>query len=223
MKQHEALGLAIESELKTNTKMVLITIIYKSDFSTWAAKPMSVSYLRSALNGTLSTPSIERAYRELRKLGIIERIDTGRADKVKSTRINITQLRGLKRTHQTEGIHQTDGLNPSHRGVEPITQMDNNNLYNNQSNNLYTQVEADQEPSQEATHQTEGMNSEPNEWGYRDRVKAARESGDWSTFWGTSSSNDEPEPEPEPQPQPQPMRYEERARRAKELMHRSYK
>jgi hypothetical protein len=101
--------------------------------------------------------------------------------------------------------------------------MDNNNLYNNQSNNLYSQVEADQEPSQEATHQTDGMNSEPNEWGYRDRVKAAQESGDWSKFWGTSSSNDEPEPEPQPQPQPQPMRYEERARRAQELMHRSYK
>jgi len=216
MKQHEALSLAVNCPVGDAAKFVLLALVAKLDWNTWA-KPMSVSYIEKALR-TKSRSTISRGLVELQTKGIIERYEIeGRADGVRLIKLNTSALSTLC---------QPD-IPPMSERHTPYVSVTDNIICNNLSTNLSTNLN-DQEPSQEATHQTEGMSqedSEPNEWGYRDRVKAAQQSGDWSVFWGTSSSNDEPEPEPQPQPQPQPqpMRYEERARRAKELMHRSYK
>jgi hypothetical protein len=219
MKQHEALGLAFGAPLKSNVKLVLLTIIYRLDWETWE-KPMSVGYILKALNKSVSRSSISRALVELQGKGVISRHEMSREDGVKLIKLDCDALTTLC---------QCD-IPPMSERHTPYVSVTDNIICNNLSTNLSTNLSSnlnDQEPSQEATHQTEGISqedSEPNEWGYRDRVKAAQESGDWSKFWGTSSSNEpEPEPQPQPQPQPQPMRYEERARRAQELMHRSYK
>jgi len=256
MKQHEALGLAFGAPLKSNVKLVLLTIIYRLDWETWE-KPMSVGYILKALNKSVSRSSISRALVELQGKGVISRHEMSREDGVKLIKLDCDALTTLCQrdippmserhtpyvsvTHppmserHTPYVSVTDPLcqrdiPPMSERHTPYVSVTDNIICNNLSTNLSTNLSSnlnDQEPSQEATHQTEGLSqedSEPNEWGYRDRVKAAQESGDWSKFWGTSSSNEpEPEPQPQPQPPPQPMRYEERARRAQELMHRSYK
>ena len=200
MKQHEALGLALRSPLKANTKLVLITIIYKLDFSTWEPKPMSVSYIKSALNDSLSTATIERIFGELRKLSLIQRIDTGRADKVRSIYLNLKVLRTYAdSTPQSEGIPQREGMNPSERGSEPLSVRDNNNQLNNQSNNLI--------------RQTKSLNSAIDWDGLEEAEK------DNSSFWGTSSGR-------EFKPTPQPKRektIKEKIKDAEELMKRSYR
>jgi hypothetical protein len=253
MKQHEALSLAVNCPVGDAAKFVLLALVAKLDWNTWA-KPMSVSYIEKALR-TKSRSTISRGLVELQTKGIIERYEIeGRADGVRLIKLNTSALSTLcqpdippmserhtpyvTETHPPMSERHTPYVSvtyplcqpdipPMSERHTPYVSVTDNIICNNLSTNLSTNLN-DQEPSQEATHQTEGMSqedSEPNEWGYRDRVKAAQQSGDWSVFWGTSSSNDEPEPEPQPQPQPQPqpMRYEERARRAKELMHRSYK
>ena len=233
MKQHEALGLAFGAPLKSNVKLVLLTIIYRLDWETWE-KPMSVGYILKALNKSVSRSSISRALVELQGKGVISRHEMSREDGVKLIKLDCDALTTLCQCDiPPMSERHTPYVSVTHPPMSerhtPYVSVTDNIICNNLSTNLSTNLSSnlnDQEPSQEATHQTEGISqedSEPNEWGYRDRVKAAQESGDWSVFWGTSSSNDEPEPEPQPQPQPQPMRYEERARRAKELMHRSYK
>ena len=226
MKQHEALGLALRSPLKANTKLVLITIIYKLDFSTWEPKPMSVSYIKSALNDSLSTATIERIFGELRKLSLIQRIDTGRADKVRSIYLNLKVLRtyadsspqsegipqreaipqsegipqrdGISSPPQREGIPQSEGLNPSERGSEPLSVRDNNNQLNNQSNNLI--------------EENKSLNGARETWGSRE-VR-----GDNSSFWGTSSGRGL---RPATQPRRQKT-HQEKMQEAKELMKRTY-
>jgi hypothetical protein len=199
MKQHEALGLALRSPLKANTKLVLITIIYKLDFSTWEPKPMSVSYIKSALNDSLSTATIERIFGELRKLSLIQRIDTGRADKVRSIYLNLKVLRTYAdSTPQSEGIHQSEGLSPSERGSEPLSVRDNNNQLNNQSNNLI--------------EENKSLNGARETWGSRE-VR-----GDNSSFWGTSSGRGL---RPATQPRRQKT-HQEKMQEAKELMKRTY-
>ena len=228
MKQHEALGLALRSPLKANTKLVLITIIYKLDFSTWEPKPMSVSYIKSALNDSLSTATIERIFGELRKLSLIQRIDTGRADKVRSIYLNLKVLRtyadsspqsegipqreaipqsegtpqseGVSSTPQSDAPPQREGLNPSERGSEPLSVRDNNNQLNNQSNNLIRQAKS--------------LNSAIDWDGSEEEAEK-----DNSSFWGTSSGR-------EFKPTPQPKRektIKEKIKDAEELMKRSYR
>lgn len=199
MKQHEALGLALRSPLKANTKLVLITIIYKLDFSTWEPKPMSVSYIKSALNDSLSTATIERIFGELRKLSLIQRIDTGRADKVRSIYLNLKVLRTYADSNpQSEGIPQREGLNPSERGSEPLSVRDNNNQLNNQSNNLI--------------EQNKSLNSARETWGSREAMK------DNSSYWGTSSGRGLT---PATQPRRQKT-HQEKMAEARELMKRTY-
>jgi len=95
MKQHEAIGLALESELKTTTKLVLVTLIYKLDWETWE-KPMSVSYIFKALGGQVSKSTISRALGDLQKLGVIRRYDTAdRADGVRLIKLNTERLSTL--------------------------------------------------------------------------------------------------------------------------------
>ena len=128
MKQHEALGLAFASSLKGPVQHTLLCIIYKSDFSTWEAKPMSVSYIRAGMSDCYSVATIERAFSQLAKLNIITRLETGRGDRVKSIKLNLDVLKAYaESTPQSEGIPQSDGipqregLNPSERGIITIS------------------------------------------------------------------------------------------------------
>ena len=129
MKQHEAIGLAIKAPLKANPKLVLITIIYKSDFATWEAKPMSASYIHQALEGAMSFRSVQRCFSELQSLGLIKRAETERTDRVKSIELNFEALR------QSDVIRQSDVTNTSESRNHYVTESYNNNQFNNQLNN----------------------------------------------------------------------------------------
>ena len=129
MKQHEAIGLALESELKTTTKLVLVTLIYKLDWETWE-KPMSVSYIFKALGGQVSKSTISRALGDLQKLGVIRRYDTAdRADGVRLIKLN---------TERLSTLCQPDIPPMSERHTPSVSLTDNiisNNLIDNQNDN----------------------------------------------------------------------------------------
>jgi len=167
MKQHEAIGLALESELKTTTKLVLVTLIYKLDWETWE-KPMSVSYIFKALGGQVSKSTISRALGDLQKLGVIRRYDTAdRADGVRLIKLNTDRLSDLCQSdiplcqpdippmseRHTPSVTVTDPLcQPdippmSERHTPSVSLTDNiisNNLIDNQNDN-----QSKQNPSSE--------------------------------------------------------------------------
>jgi hypothetical protein len=141
MKQHEAIGLAIKAPLKANPKLVLITIIYKSDFATWEAKPMSASYIHQALEGAMSFRSVQRCFSELQSLGLIKRAETERTDRVKSIELNFEALRQSDVIRQSDVLRQSDAIRQSDVTITSesrnhyVTESYNNNQLNNQLNN----------------------------------------------------------------------------------------
>jgi len=179
MKQHEAIGLALESELKTTTKLVLVTLIYKLDWETWE-KPMSVSYIFKALGGQVSKSTISRALGDLQKLGVIRRYDTAdRADGVRLIKLNTERLSTLCQPdippcqpdippmseRHTPSVTVTDPLcQPdippmSERHTPSVTVTDNiisNNLIDNQNDN-----QSKQNPSSETRESLSGFSAFP--------------------------------------------------------------
>jgi len=172
MKQHEAIGLALESELKTTTKLVLVTLIYKLDWETWE-KPMSVSYIFKALGGQVSKSTISRALGDLQKLGVIRRYDTAdRADGVRLIKLNTERLSTLcqpdippmSERHTpsvtvTYPLCQPDIPPMSERHTPSVSLTDNiisNNLIDNQNDN-----QSKQNPSLEARESLSGFSAFP--------------------------------------------------------------
>ena len=179
MKQHEAIGLALESELKTTTKLVLVTLIYKLDWETWE-KPMSVSYIFKALGGQVSKSTISRALGDLQKLGVIRRYDTAdRADGVRLIKLNTERLSTLCQPdippcqpdippmseRHTPSVTVTDPLcQPdippmSERHTPSVSLTDNiisNNLIDNQNDN-----QSKQNPSSETRESLSGFSAFP--------------------------------------------------------------
>jgi len=172
MKQHEAIGLALESELKTTTKLVLVTLIYKLDWETWE-KPMSVSYIFKALGGQVSKSTISRALGDLQKLGVIRRYDTAdRADGVRLIKLNTERLSTLcqpdippmSERHTpsvtvTYPLCQPDIPPMSERHTPSVSLTDNiisNNLIDNQNDN-----QSKQNPSSETRESLSGFSAFP--------------------------------------------------------------
>ena len=157
MKQHEAIGLALESELKTTTKLVLVTLIYKLDWETWE-KPMSVSYIFKALGGQVSKSTISRALGDLQKLGVIRRYDTAdRADGVRLIKLNTERLSTLCQPDIPPC--QPDIPPMSERHTPSVTVTDNiisNNLIDNQNDN-----QSKQNPSSETRESLSGFSAFP--------------------------------------------------------------
>ena len=179
MKQHEAIGLALESELKTTTKLVLVTLIYKLDWETWE-KPMSVSYIFRALGGQVSKSTISRALGDLQKLGVIRRYDTAdRADGVRLIKLNTERLSTLCQPDippcQSDIPPMSERHTPSVTVTDPLCQPDippmserhtpsvsltdniiSNNLIDNQNDN-----QSKQNPSLEARESLSGFSAFP--------------------------------------------------------------
>ena len=172
MKQHEAIGLALESELKTTTKLVLVTLIYKLDWETWE-KPMSVSYIFKALGGQVSKSTISRALGDLQKLGVSRRYDTAdRADGVRLIKLNTERLstlcqpdipplseRHTSSVTVTYPLCQPDIPPMSERHTPSVSLTDNiisNNLIDNQNDN-----QSKQNPSSETRESLSGFSAFP--------------------------------------------------------------
>ena len=211
MKQHEALGLALGSPISANAKLILLTIIYRSDFSTWEAKPMSVSYIKTALGGSVSSRSIERAFTELTKANLIERRDLGRADRVKSIKINLFVLKRQQAAEPTEPAPQPEAMRqpdipPMSERHTPYVTVTDNIISNNQISNLNDNQSSNQ------SEQTKSLNSARETWGSREAMK------DNSSYWGTSSGRGLT---PATQPRRQKT-HQEKMAEARELMKRTY-
>ena len=226
MKQHEALCLAINSPLGDAAKWVLVALVAKLDWETWA-KPMSVSYIERALR-TKSRSTISRGLAELQTKGIIERHDIeGRADGVRLIKLNTSALTNLCQTDTPPSVTVTqppmsERHTPSVSVTYPLCQPDippmserhtpyvtvtDNIISNNQLSNL------NDNQSSNLSEQTKSLNSAV-DWGGSEEEAEK----DNSSFWGTSSGR-------EFKPTPQPKRektIKEKIKDAEELMKRSY-
>lgn len=227
MKQHEVLCLAINCPVGDAAKFVLVALVAKLDWETWA-KPMSVSYIEKALR-TKSRSTISRGLAELQTKGIIERHDIeGRADGVRLVKLNTSALSSLCQidtppsvtvTHPPMSERHTPSVTVTHPLCQPdippmserhtpyVTVTDNiisnnqlSNLNDNQSSNL--------------SEQTKSLNNAIDWDGSEEEAEK-----DNSSFWGTSSGR-------EFKPTPQPKRektIKEKIKDAEELMKRSYR
>ena len=133
MKQHEAFKLALKAPVKNSSaKMVLMALVGNSgtglDWETWS-KPISISYIYNMFGGTLSCSTISRSISALVRLELISREDTGRADKVKTIKLNTHKLKELSQiteAPQEEAIPQDEPI-PQNEAIpqdEPIPQND---------------------------------------------------------------------------------------------------
>ena len=218
MKQHEALCLAINCPVGDAAKFVLLALVAKLDWETWA-KPMSVSYIEKALR-TKSRSTISRGLAELQTKGIIERHDIeGRADGVRLIKLNTSALTALCQSdippvskRHTPSVSVTYPLcqpdtPPMSDGHTPYVTVTDNIISNNQLSNL------NDNQSSNLSEQTKSLNSAV-DWGGSDEEAEK----DNSSFWGTSSGR-------EFKPTPQPKRektIKEKIKDAEELMKRSY-
>jgi len=227
MKQHEALCLAINCPVGDAAKFVLVALVAKLDWETWA-KPMSVSYIEKALR-TKSRSTISRGLAELQTKGIIERHDIeGRADGVRLVKLNTSALSSLCQTDTPPSVTVThppmsQGHTPSVSVTYPLCQPDtppmserhtpyvtvtDNIISNNQLSNL------NDNQSSNLSKQTKSLNSAINWDGSEEEAEK-----DNSSYWGTSSGR-------EFKPTPQPKRektIKEKIKDAEELMKRSYR
>ena len=234
MKQHEALCLAINCPVGDAAKFVLVALVAKLDWETWA-KPMSVSYIEKALR-TKSRSTISRGLAELQTKGIIERHDIeGRADGVRLIKLNTSALTALcqtdippmsKRhtpsvtvTHPPMSERHTPSVSvtyplcqpdipPMSEGHTPYVTVTDNIISNNQLSNL------NDNQSSNLSKQTKSLNSSINWDGSEEEAEK-----DNSSYWGTSSGR-------EFKPTPQPKRektIKEKIKDAEELMKRSYR
>jgi len=227
MKQHEALCLAINCPVGDAAKFVLVALVAKLDWETWA-KPMSVSYIEKALR-TKSRSTISRGLAELQTKGIIERHDIeGRADGVRLVKLNTSALSSLCQTDTPPSVTVThppmsERHTPSVTVTHPLCQPDippmserhtpyvtvtDNIISNNQLSNL------NDNQSSNLSKQTKSLNSAINWDGSEEEAEK-----DNSSYWGTSSGR-------EFKPTPQPKRektIKEKIKDAEELMKRSYR
>jgi len=212
MKQHEALCLAINCPVGDAAKFVLVALVAKLDWETWA-KPMSVSYIEKALR-TKSRSTISRGLAELQTKGIIERHDIeGRADGVRLVKLNTSALSSLCQTDTPPSVTVTHPLcqpdiPPMSERHTPYVTVTDNIISNNQLSNL------NDNQSSNLSKQTKSLNSAIN-WDGSDEEAEK----DNSSFWGTSSGR-------EFKPTPQPKRektIKEKIKDAEELMKRSYR
>lgn len=205
MKQHEALCLAINCPVGDAAKFVLVALVAKLDWETWA-KPMSVSYIEKALR-TKSRSTISRGLAELQTKGIIERHDIeGRADGVRLVKLNTSALSNLCQTDTPPSVTVTHP--PMSERHTPYVTVTDNIISNNQLSNL------NDNQSSNLSKQTKSLNSAIN-WDGSDEEAEK----DNSSFWGTSSGR-------EFKPTPQPKRektIKEKIKDAEELMKRSYR
>lgn len=232
MKQHEALCLAINCPVGDAAKFVLLALVAKLDWETWA-KPMSVSYIEKALR-TKSRSTISRGLAELQTKGIIERHDIeGRADGVRLIKLNTSALTALcqsdippmskRHTPSVTVTHppMSEGHTPSVSVTHPLCQPDmppmseghtpyvtvtDNIISNNQISNLNDNQSSNQ------SEQTKSLNSARETWGSREAMK------DNSSYWGTSSGRGLT---PATQPRRQKT-HQEKMAEARELMKRTY-
>ena len=127
MKQHEAFKLALRAPVKNSSaKMGLMGLVGNSgtglDWETWC-KPISISYIYNMFGGTLSCSTISRSISALVRLELISREDTGRADKVKTIKLNTHKLKELSQVTdapQEEPLSQNEPLPQD----EPLPQND---------------------------------------------------------------------------------------------------
>ena len=234
MKQHEALSLAVNCPVGDAAKFVLLALVAKLDWNTWA-KPMSVSYIEKALR-TKSRSTISRGLVELQTKGIIERHDIeGRADGVRLIKLNTSALSTLcqddippmseRHTPYVTETHppMSEGHTPYVSVTHPLCQPDtppmserhtpyvtvtDNIISNNQLSNL------NDNQSSNLSKQTKSLNSAINWDGSEEEAEK-----DNSSYWGTSSGR-------EFKPTPQPKRektIKEKIKDAEELMKRSYR
>ena len=227
MKQHEALCLAINCPVGDAAKFVLVALVAKLDWETWA-KPMSVSYIEKALR-TKSRSTISRGLAELQTKGIIERHDIeGRADGVRLVKLNTSALSNLCQTDTPPSVTVTHppmserhtpyvtvthplcqpDIPPMSERHTPYVTVTDNIISNNQLSNL------NDNQSSNLSEQTKSLNSAIN-WDGSDEEAEK----DNSSFWGTSSGR-------EFKPTPQPKRektIKEKIKDAEELMKRSYR
>lgn len=219
MKQHEALCLAINCPVGDAAKFVLLALVAKLDWETWA-KPMSVSYIEKALR-TKSRSTISRGLAELQTKGIIERHDIeGRVDGVRLIKLNTSALTNLCQTDTPPSVTVTQTpmserhtpsvsvtYPPMSERHTPYVTVTDNVISNNQLSNL------NDNQSSNLSEQTKSLNSAV-DWGGSDEEAEK----DNSSFWGTSSGR-------EFKPTPQPKRektIKEKIKDAEELMKRSY-
>lgn len=232
MKQHEALCLAINCPVGDAAKWVLVALVAKLDWETWA-KPMSVSYIEKALR-TKSRSTISRGLAELQTKGIIERHDIeGRVDGVRLIKLNTSALTALcqadippmSKRHTpsvtvtpppmserhtpsvtvTYPLCQPD-IPPMSEGHTPYVTVTDNIISNNQISNLNDNQSSNQ------SEQTKSLNSARETWGSREAMK------DNSSYWGTSSGRGLT---PATQPRRQKT-HQEKMAEARELMKRTY-
>lgn len=205
MKQHEALCLAINCPVGDAAKFVLVALVAKLDWETWA-KPMSVSYIEKALR-TKSRSTISRGLAELQTKGIIERHDIeGRADGVRLVKLNTSALSSLCQTDTPPSVTVTHP--PMSERHTPYVTVTDNIISNNQLSNL------NDNQSSNLSKQTKSLNSAINWDGSEEEAEK-----DNSSYWGTSSGR-------EFKPTPQPKRektIKEKIKDAEELMKRSYR
>lgn len=163
MKQHEALRLALSSPIKGTAKSVLIAVIMSCDFETWE-KPMSVSYIKRALGNTVSDSVISRALASFQKLGIITRYSTGRADGVRTIKLNTDALMMCQNDSPVKTTYptcQNDIPSMSKRHRQPVEStyniISNNQLTNQNYNQFYIsdhdQVRTDRQAIEERQRQ----------------------------------------------------------------------
>lgn len=210
MKQHEALGLAFGAPLKSNVKLVLLTIIYRLDWETWE-KPMSVGYILKALNKSVSRSSISRALVELQDKGVISRHEMSREDGVKLIKLDCDALTALCQPDippMSEGHTPYVSVThpPMSEGHTPYVTVTDNIISNNQISNLNDNQSSNQ------SEQTKSLNSARETWGSREAMK------DNSSYWGTSSGRGLT---PATQPRRQKT-HQEKMAEARELMKRTY-
>jgi SOS-response transcriptional repressor LexA len=217
MKQHEALCLAINCPVGDAAKFVLLALVAKLDWETWA-KPMSVSYIEKALR-TKSRSTISRGLAELQTKGIIERHDIeGRADGVRLIKLNTSALTALCQSdippmskRHTPSVSVTyplcqPDIPPMSEGHTPYVTVTDNIISNNQISNLNDNQSSNQ------SEQTKSLNSARETWGSREAMK------DNSSYWGTSSGRGLT---PATQPRRQKT-HQEKMAEARELMKRTY-
>ena len=129
MKQHEAFKLALKAPVKNSSaKMILMALVGNSgtglDWETWS-KPISISYIYNMFGGTLSCSTISRSISALVRLELISREDTGRADKVKTIKLNTHKLKELSQiteAPQEEAIPQDEPI--PQNDIEALPQND---------------------------------------------------------------------------------------------------
>ena len=203
MKQHEALCLAINCPVGDAAKFVLVALVAKLDWETWA-KPMSVSYIEKALR-TKSRSTISRGLAELQTKGIIERHDIeGRVDGVRLIKLNTSALTNLCQIDTPPSVTVTHP--PMSEGHTPYVTVTDNIISNNQLSNLNDNQSSNQ------SEQTKSLNSARETWGSREAMK------DNSSYWGTSSGRGLT---PATQPRRQKT-HQEKMAEARELMKRTY-